>query len=113
MNSESGVLLLDRQFEVQQERILVELKGCMYEDHAALLGQELSNYVSRGYNTYIIDMSSLDYIDSSGIGVLMAINKLSQRSGGSVTLQGLKGTVRELFEITHLNKVFKLQQVSC
>lgn len=99
---------MDKQIQVEGKQVLVKLHGYMLEENAVLLGQELSGYVCRGFNTFVIDMSKLDYIDSSGLGVLIALNKVSIKSGGSVSLCGLQGTVEELFEVTHLKKVFKV-----
>lgn len=101
--------MLDKQITVEGDRVYVTLSGSMQEEQASLLGQDLLGYMSQGHYTYVIDLSGLQYVDSSGLGVLIALNKLSLRSGGSVTLKGLQGTVDELFEVTRLKKVFKIE----
>ena len=74
-----------------------------------MLRQKLLNHIDKGHNRFVVNLSNVDYIDSSGLGVLVAIHKRSLQHGGSVAISGLKGTVKELFELTRLNKVFEVQ----
>lgn len=100
---------MERQITVTPQHVVVKLSGRMNNEDATTLKQELMDYVNGGHTLYVVDMSDLRQIDSAGLGVLIAINKSSQLLGGSVTLTGLKGTVRELFEVTRLHKVFHIE----
>ena len=63
----------------------------------------------KGHKTFIIDLGGVDYIDSSGLGTLVAIHKRALQNGGSVVIKGLHGLVKDLFELTRLDKVFEIQ----
>lgn len=52
----------------------------------------------------IIDMSNLEYIDSTGLGAL--INIRGKYNGINIELKNLRSNVRRLFEITGLTKIF-------
>ena len=52
----------------------------------------------------IIDMSNLEYIDSTGLGAL--INIRGKYNGLNIELKNLRSNVRRLFEITGLTKIF-------
>lgn len=55
----------------------------------------------------LIDVSNVDFIDSTGLGVLVYLLKL-MGEGGRVVVTGAKPVVRRLFEVTKLDTVFLL-----
>ncbi len=57
----------------------------------------------------IINGESLDYIDSTGLGVIMAIYKKLQEKRLNIRILNLKPNIYKLFDITGLNKVFNIQ----
>ena len=62
-------------------------------------------------NTSIIsDGESLEYIDSTGLGVLMSIYKKMQENSLNLEIINLKPNIYKLFDITGLNKVFNIRE---
>lgn len=57
----------------------------------------------------LINGEGLDYIDSTGLGVLMGIYKKLQEKGLNIKVINLKPNIYKLFDITGLNKVFNIQ----
>ena len=55
----------------------------------------------------MIDASKVDFIDSTGLGVLVLLLKMMGDSG-RIVVAGAKPSVRRLFEITKLDNVFAL-----
>jgi anti-sigma B factor antagonist len=51
----------------------------------------------------------LEYIDSTGLGVLMGIYKKLQEKNLNIKVINLKPNIYKLFDITGLNKVFNIQ----
>ena len=98
-----------QEISVQDGKVFVSLFGSLYVEEAAVLRQKLLMHIDKGYNHFVVNLSNVDYIDSSGLGVLVAIHKRSLQHGGGVAITGLKGTVKELFELTRLNKVFEVK----
>ena len=99
---------MNQEISINQDRVIVTLAGGLYVENAAALRETLLAYIERGYKYYTIDFSRVDYIDSSGLGVLVAIQKRTLQKGGGVTVKGLQGVVREVFELTRLVKVFDI-----
>ncbi len=58
----------------------------------------------------LIDGEGLEYIDSTGLGVLMSIYKKMQEKGLNFTIINLKPNIYKLFDITGLNKVFNIRE---
>jgi anti-sigma B factor antagonist len=94
---------------VSKDEVTLVLAGSMYVEDAAVLREKLISFVESGYKQFVIKLHGVDYIDSSGLGVLVAIQKKVLPKEGNVTLVGAKGVVKELFELTRLNKVFTMQ----
>jgi len=97
------------EIENHGERILVKLDGQMYVPDAAMLRERLLQIVEKGTHSVDVNMSRLDFIDSAGLGVLIGIHKRLMERGGHMTLTGLRGSVKELFTLTRLDKVFDIQ----
>ncbi|MDR3563214.1 MAG: STAS domain-containing protein [Negativicutes bacterium] len=100
---------MERNITVDGNSVTVKLVGKMHNEDAVALGQELQRYLDQEYAAYIFDMSALEYIDSSGLGVLITVKKRSQRWGGMISLHGLSGTIKELFEVTRLTTLFQVR----
>ncbi|MBP2626521.1 MAG: anti-sigma-factor antagonist [Firmicutes bacterium] len=94
---------------INNGQVIVSLSGSMYVEEAAILREKLIILMESGHKEFIIKLNKVDYIDSSGLGVLVAIQKRALQIKGGVTLVGASGLVKELFELTRLNKVFAMQ----
>lgn len=53
-----------------------------------------------------IDCCDLDYIDSTGLGVLMSIYKEVKEKDKNIYILNAKPNIRKIFEITELDKLF-------
>lgn len=58
----------------------------------------------------LINGEELDYIDSTGLGVLMGIYKKLQEKSLNIKIINLKPNIYKLFDITGLNKIFSIQE---
>jgi len=57
----------------------------------------------------VINGEKLEYIDSTGLGVLMSIYKKMQENSLSIKILNLKSNIYKLFDITGLIKIFDIQ----
>jgi len=64
--------------------------------------------VDRGERRILVDFSGTGYIDSSGLGALVAIAKRVREVGGELRLSGLNEDLRSLFELTKLDTLFSI-----
>lgn len=58
----------------------------------------------------LIDGKGLEYLDSTGLGVLINIYKITRENGNMVYLTNIKPNIRKLFDITELDKVFTFKE---
>jgi anti-sigma B factor antagonist len=73
--------------------------------------EELKNNVNEkirlGYKKVIIDISTVEFLDSTFLGVIVNILKKVAKMGGDLKLVGFKPVVRAMFELTRLFRVFE------
>ena len=62
--------------------------------------------LERGSRKFIVDFSKTDYIDSSGLGVLVTLSKKIREEGGELSLAELSEDLRILFELTRIDSLF-------
>lgn len=56
-----------------------------------------------------LNLENLDYIDSTGLGVMIGILKRLKIEEKEVYIEKPKDNVRKIFNITGLDKIFKLE----
>ena len=59
-------------------------------------------------SSFTLDCNSMDYIDSTGLGVLVSVNKHIKVYNGVVSIVGLKPHIKKIFTITGLETVFNI-----
>jgi len=56
----------------------------------------------------VLDMSQLQYMNSTGLNIMISVLTRTRKNGGEVYLCGLSTGVRQLFIVTKLDTVFKI-----
>jgi anti-sigma B factor antagonist len=57
---------------------------------------------------YVIDLEQVDFMDSAGLGTLIAVLKRVTERGGDMKIANLQKKPRMVFEITRAYKVFEI-----
>ena len=84
---------------------LVVPKGDLDMGTADQMKRTLSDLVEKGQSKLVMDLTGVAYVDSSGLGALVAAMKQARAVGGNLKLCGLQEDVRSIFEMTRLIKV--------
>jgi len=87
---------------------LLRLAGLLDAFSEPTFRKVLDKYVEEGPFNIILDLSQIDFIDSSGIGALVQIAKKIQNSGGSLQLI-TNPRVMQTVKMVRLEQFFKLQ----
>lgn len=67
----------------------------------------INNKVDSGYRKVIIDITAVEFIDSTFLGVIVGSLKKVTKLNGDLKLVGFKPAVRSMFELTRLFRVFE------
>jgi anti-sigma B factor antagonist len=72
------------------------------------LREKLKNVTSMGIQKVLIDMDSVPYIDSTGVGFLVSTHTSLTNDGGQLKLLKVKPKILEVFKIMNLLSVFEI-----
>src|SRR3954466_7231449 len=87
---------------------LLELQGrLVFDDGDSDLRSRINELVDQGRLKIILDLKDITYIDSCGVGVLIAKFVSVRRKGGDVRLLTLSPRSHHVMEISGLLKVFE------
>ncbi|MDP4125980.1 MAG: STAS domain-containing protein [Bacillota bacterium] len=95
--------------KVSGNHATVFLSDKIYVNDASILRSELLEVMEQGVTDIRIDLSGLTYIDSSGLGTFVTINKRTKEKNGRLVLTGAQGLPLELFKRTRLDRVFTIE----
>jgi len=91
--------------DLQRERediVEVAPKGDL--DMASVSQMKLQDHLNAGRIKLVLDLESIEYIDSAGLGEIVRAMKRAREAGGDLRLCGVHGQVGKIIEITGLNK---------
>jgi anti-sigma B factor antagonist len=75
---------------------------------APRLRERLIELVNDGQHRIVVDLSAVEFLDSTGLGVLVGALKRVRTHDGDLALVCTESRVLKVFEITGLNKVFAM-----
>ena len=85
---------------------LIHVVGSLTLFESAALRQAITSLIGEKRRDIVLNLSGLEYLDSSGIGELVRNYLTVIKSGGSLSVVGLSNKVEEILKITQLYKVF-------
>ena len=97
---------MELEFKNENGRLTIKVIGKLDTMTAPKLEEELSKKIE-GINEIVFDFEELKYISSSGIRVLVGTGK---RVNNNMTIVKPLDEVMEVFSITGLTRVFKIEK---
>ena len=64
-----------------------------------------------GITDLVVDLTAVDFMDSTGLGVLVGVSKRLRQAGGSVSIVTADETIKRIFEISGLTKRFEIHEI--
>jgi anti-sigma B factor antagonist len=86
----------------------VKLRGECDISSAPHLREVLRPLVPPEVTQLTVDVNGLDFIDSTGLGVIVGALRRLREAGGDLTMTGAQGAVRRVLEVTRLDKAIPL-----
>jgi anti-sigma B factor antagonist len=90
------------------EYVTMQLVGDLDLEGAPELTAELKALI--GPRPVVLDLSGVEFMDSSGLGVLVGAHKEAAALGGALVLAAPGPRVQKIFKITKLHKVFTVHE---
>ena len=85
---------------------LVDLSGRLTSFEAGALREAITRLLKEGRKNIVLNLSALQYLDSSGIGELARAYVAVVKQGGEMKAIGLSSRVEEILKVTKLYQVF-------
>lgn len=87
---------------------VISPRGEIHVSTAPELAQHLSSAIESGKTAIVLDMSGVEFIDSTGLSVLLNGLRLVHQMHGRMALVCTNPTVLRLFQITNLDETFDI-----
>jgi anti-sigma B factor antagonist len=86
--------------------LVVDCSGrIVFGDESSLLRETVKKAVTEN-NRIVLNLGEVNYIDSGGLGTLVALRITAQNAGGAIKLTNLTKRVGDVLQITKLLTVF-------
>lgn len=98
-------------FEVRYENNIVIVKPLSKNIDASLSTDfkgSMIDLIDQGNNFFLLDLSQVDFIDSSGLGAIISILKTLSQNDGDIVICGTNPPILNLFKLTRMDQVFKI-----
>jgi anti-sigma B factor antagonist len=107
------VSFAEPRFRLSEHRIddhttIVAVRGEIHVSTAQEFSRLLAETVDAGRIMLVLDLSDVEFIDSTGLSVLLNALRRVTRAGGRMALVCTNPTVLRLFEITRLDSTFAI-----
>lgn len=90
--------------------VLLQMSGKLVDKAEAVdIGAEVEEQMSEGHNRFIIDLSELEYMNSTGLNIILNLMNKCRDKGGDAVVAGSTVRIKSLFSVTKLDSVFTLK----
>jgi anti-anti-sigma factor len=88
--------------------VVLAVTGELDLGSAGLLDQAFQSLVDSGTKLVIVDLRELEFIDSTGISLLVKAHRAAERDGTRFAVAGARPQVRRLLSLTGLTKMLTI-----
>ena len=86
---------------------VIQLVGRLNMASAARLREAVTSIVDSGRTRVAIDMSGVDFLDSSGLGAIISALKTARQAGGDLRIAAPTGQAQLVLQLTNLDRVLQ------
>ena len=94
--------------KVKDETALINISGEVDMYSSPEFRKAILSLLDQKIPKIVVDLKNVTYMDSSGVATLIEGLQLCAKYGGKLLLSNLQTNVREVFELTRLDQIFKI-----
>ena len=95
-------------YAMKDNKSVIVLSGRLDFSSRKTLRAVIDENLANGCGDFVVDLQQVDFIDSSGLGALIACYSTVRKQGGGMTLVRLPRQVHDLMEMTKLTTFFDI-----
>jgi len=89
--------------------LAIECNGrIVFGEESSLLREDVKKAIADGHKRIVLNLGEVNYIDSGGLGTLVALHTTAHNAGGTIKLANLTKRVGDLLQVTKLLTVFEV-----
>ena len=93
-------------FETLNNILIIKLNGELDHHSSSYVRDEIDDEIlAKNPKNILFDMSHLNFMDSSGIGVIIGRYKFIASNGGKVGIVSMKPQIKRIYEICGLKRI--------
>ena len=101
---------MDIHVKKEAKGLIVSIIGRLDAVSAGEFDKEMDGQIKKGESHFILDLSRLDYVSSAGLRSILSTSKRLKENKGTMTLCGLQGSVKEVFDISGFSSIFTIYE---
>jgi anti-sigma B factor antagonist len=88
---------------------VVEMSGYLHLGNSLMYAENaIQRLIDGGTRKLVIDLTRLDHLDSSGLGMLISCSGRIEKSGGRMRVAGPGPAVALVFEVAHAGRILQI-----
>jgi len=101
---------LELNLEKKEKCSILKIKGDVDLYSSPQVRKQILELVNSKNANLLIDLAEVTYMDSSGVATLVEALQLAYRNKGKLRLYNLGGAIRDVFELSKLDRVFEIYE---
>lgn len=93
--------------ELEEGRAVLRAEGRLDLVSAAELRSAVAATVEGGRSSVVVDLAGVPFVDSSGLGALIAALKLARKAGGELRIAAANAAILEVLALMRLDRVLR------
>ena len=94
--------------EQTNDTLLISQLDELTASSAGAFKKETKGRVTSDIKNIDLDASALNFIDSSGLGALISLQKLTKERGGKLRILSPSTSIVQIIELTHLHRILEI-----
>jgi anti-sigma B factor antagonist len=92
--------------QVEPDITVMDLTGRLTSQGLTLgeVERAIKQRIEQGARKLVLDLSKVDFVDSSGVGKLVVVVSAMEQAGGRIVIAGAAGTLKRILGTIHLER---------
>jgi stage II sporulation protein AA (anti-sigma F factor antagonist) len=99
---------MEIQTKKQTNGTVVTITGRLDAVTTPVYEKTVTELITAGEHKFVVDFDAIEYISSAGLRGLLVTAKQLKGKGGQVRCANVKGTVKEVFDISGFGSIFQM-----
>ncbi|WP_330342133.1 STAS domain-containing protein [Streptomyces sp. NBC_00557] len=99
-------------YDVVNGWTVVEVDGDLDAHTSPMIREAVIRLLDGGHRHFVLDLGFVPFMDSMGLGVIVAVTKRVREQDGSLRLASVSGRMLKIFDLTGMRESYEIYQSS-